>query len=40
MLLSGENILLVPEGMQRIWIEGQLLGHKADFNKWAHTILQ
>ncbi len=38
--LRRRNILLVPERMQRIRIEGQLLRHKADLDQRPHAILQ
>ena len=38
--LRRRNILLVPEGMKGIGIEGELLGHEADFDEGPHAVFE
>ncbi len=37
---GGRNILLVPEGVKRVRIKGQLLRHEADLDHRANTLFQ
>src|SRR5580698_9049023 len=38
--LRRRNILLIPEGMQRIGIEGELFGHEADLDDGTHAVFE
>ena len=39
-VLGRRNILLVPERMNGLRIRSQLVRHKADLDKWPHTLIE
>src|SRR6185437_5478716 len=38
--LGGRDVLLVPEGVEVVGIEGKLFGHEADFDHGADAVLE